>query len=258
MPSCIHLASDLHLGAPSVDSSVSRERAFVSWMRQAASGEGFAKGHKATEIHLVGDIFDFWFEYGKAIPKGGARLMGAIAEITDVGVPVHFHVGNHDMWTFGYLEEELGITVHREPILRTWDGLTCYVGHGDGLGPGDKRYKWLKKVFTSSICQSAFRWVHPDWGISLARAWSLKSRQHADAPVNDLTREHLYAFAQNWLHDDAKPHVDAFVFGHRHWPLNVVIEGSSSRYVNAGDWLTHRTSVMIYNGEVDLLTHSLG
>ena len=147
MPSCIHLASDLHLGAPSVDSSVSRERAFVSWMRQAASGEGFAKGHKATEIHLVGDIFDFWFEYGKAIPKGGARLMGAIAEITDVGVPVHFHVGNHDMWTFGYLEEELGVTVHREPILRTWDGLTCYVGHGDGLGHGDKRYKWLKKVF---------------------------------------------------------------------------------------------------------------
>ena len=137
MSHCVHLASDLHLGAEAAMSSVDRERAFVTWMRDAARGEGFAQGRPATELHLVGDLFDFWFEYKRAVPKGGVRLMGAMAELTDAGLPIHFHVGNHDMWTFGYLQDELGVHVHREPVVQTWDGLTCMVGHGDGLGPGD-------------------------------------------------------------------------------------------------------------------------
>jgi UDP-2,3-diacylglucosamine hydrolase len=254
--SCVHLASDLHLGAPGFAPSVERERAFVRWMRDAARGEGFARGRPATEIHLVGDLFDFWFEYSRAVPKGGVRLMGAIAELADEGLPLHFHVGNHDMWTFGYLENELGVAVHREPILRTWDGLTCLVGHGDGLGPGDGGYRRLKSVFASRLCQAAFRMLHPDLGISLAHAWSSRSRKKGEAPLGDLPQEHLYAFAQEWLANPAAPAVDCFVFGHRHLPLDLPLEGSSARYLNTGDWLMHATSVVVEGGTAELVTHA--
>ena len=117
MASHVHLASDLHLGVPTLRDSHLRERRFVQWLRDATRGEGFAAGMAATEIHLLGDLFDFWFEYNKAVPKGGTRLLGAIAELVDGGLPVHYHVGNHDLWTYGYLEEELGVSIHREPIL---------------------------------------------------------------------------------------------------------------------------------------------
>ena len=252
---CIHLASDLHLGAPSSTPSVERERAFIQWMRDAADGSGFARGRKATELHLIGDIFDFWFEYKKAVPKGGVRLMGAIAELTDAGLPVHFHVGNHDMWTFGYLSEELGVHIHRTPIVQTWDGLTCMVGHGDGLGPGDAGYRRLKRMFASSFCQKAFRRLHPDWGIALAQAWSRRSRSHTDQPFNTSAEEHLYQHCVDWLSEPKNDSVDAFVFGHRHLPLDLPIEGHTARYLNTGDWIEHRTSVLIHQGKAELISH---
>lgn len=256
MPSCVHLASDLHLGAPGYAPSAQREREFVQWVRDAALGEGFAQGKQATEIHLVGDIFDFWFEYRRAVPKGGVRLLGALAELTDQGLPIHFHAGNHDMWTFGYLEEEVGLGVHREPVLRDWDGLTCLVGHGDGLGPEDRSYRKLKRVFTSRVCQRAFRLVHPDWGMALAQGWSARSRKQGEAPLRDLSDEHLHAYAQNWLANPSNPRVDLFVFGHRHLPLDIPIEGTQARYLNTGDWLTHKTSVIISEGKASLLHHA--
>jgi UDP-2,3-diacylglucosamine hydrolase len=256
MPHCVHLASDLHLGAPGYASSVERERDFVRWMRQAARGEGFAEGRTATEIHLVGDMFDFWFEYRRAVPKGGVRLLGAMAELADEGLPLHFHVGNHDMWTFGYLEDELGVHVHRSPILREWDGLSCMIGHGDGLGPGDRGYHRLKRLFASPLCQRAFRAVHPDLGIALARAWSSKSRQKGEAALRDLSAEHLHGFAKEWLSNESNARVDVFVFGHRHLPLDVPVEGTQARYLNTGDWLTHRSSVVIADGQAELLLHS--
>lgn len=256
MPHCIHLASDLHLGAPGYASSTKRERDFVRWIRQAARGEGFAHNQRATEIHVVGDVFDFWFEYKRAVPKGGVRLLGAMAELVDEGLPIHYHVGNHDMWTFGYLEDELGVHVHRAPIQRDWDGLKCLVGHGDGLGPGDGGYRRLKRVFTSKACQRAFRLLHPDLGMALAHAWSSKSRQKGEAPLGNLSEEHLYAFAQSWLANPDHPKVDVFVFGHRHLPLDVRVDGTQARYLNTGDWLTHKSSVVIANGEAHLLAHS--
>ena len=256
MPSCVHLASDLHLGAPGYAPSPEREKDFVKWMRQAARGDGFARGSQATELHLVGDVFDFWFEYKRSVPKGGARLMGAIAELTDEGLPVHFHVGNHDLWTFGYLQDELGVTVHHQPLLATWDGLRCMVGHGDGLGPGDGGYKTLKRFFTSRLCQGAFRWLHPDLGIALAHAWSANSRQKGEAPLGTSQEEHLHQFAQAYIQEKDNPRVDLFVFGHRHLPLDLPVEGTSARYINAGDWLTHRTSVLIEDGTARLLHHA--
>jgi len=252
---CVHLASDLHLGAPSSTPSAVRERAFIRWMRDAAAGSGFASGQQATELHLVGDIFDFWFEYKRAVPKGGVRLMGAMAELTDAGLPIHFHVGNHDMWTFGYLEEELGVQVHRAPIVRNWDGLRCLVGHGDGLGPGDKGYRRLKRIFTSGLCQKAFRRLHPDMGIALAQAWSRNSRQKSEQPFTEASQEHLVQLCLEWLSSSDHEPVDVFVFGHRHLPLDVPLEGHNARYLNCGDWLEHMSSVCIQNGEVELLTH---
>ena len=252
---CVHLASDLHLGASQGVDGKNRERAFVTWMRDAARGEGFAQGKAATELHLVGDVFDFWFEYRHAVPKGGARLMGAIAELTDEGLEVHFHAGNHDMWTFGYLEDELGVAVHREPIVRSYDGTTCLIGHGDGLGPGDSGYRGLKRMFTSKLCQAAFKCIHPDLGISLAQTWSARSRKQGERPLGAMEEEHLYMFAQQWLAAQESPDVDLFIFGHRHQPIDAVVEGHHARYLNTGDWIVHRTSVVIQNGKADLIRH---
>ena len=256
MNDCVHLASDLHLGAPGYASSVDRERDFVRWIREAARGEGFATGNKATEIHLVGDVFDFWFEYKRAVPKGGVRILGAMAELSDEGMPLHFHVGNHDMWTFGYLEDELGIHVHREPILREWGGLRCLIGHGDGLGPGDSGYRRLKRVFRSRACQAAFRCLHPDLGMAVAHAWSARSRQKGETPLRDLSKEHLHAYAEEWVNNPNQPHVDVFVFGHRHLPLDVPVGEGAARYLNTGDWLTHKSSVLIANGTASLHKHA--
>ena len=184
----VHLASDLHLGAPNASESRTRELRFIEWLENAAEGKGRAKSGPATEIHLVGDVFDFWFEYKHAVPKGGVRLLGAIARIADSGIPIHYHVGNHDLWTFGYFEEELGVTLHREPIVREYDGVRCMIGHGDGIGPGDAGYKRLKGVFTNPILQWAYRWVHPDIGIALAEYLSRNSRArkgHLDRLAGD-------------------------------------------------------------------------
>lgn len=250
MSTHIHLASDLHLGAPDVPSSHVRERRFVQWMRDAARGEGFASGMPATEIHLLGDMFDFWFEYRHAVPRGGVRLLGAIAELTDEGLPIHFHAGNHDMWSFGYLEEETGVTLHRKPIVREFDKLTCMIGHGDGLGQGDKGFKAIKRVFNSRACQRAFSWMHPNWGVRLARAWSASSRQQGEAPWTSAEQEHLVQFAEASLGQ-----ADAFIFGHRHLPVEHLLSDGKSQYINTGDWITHHTSVVISGGAVQLLKH---
>ena len=153
----IYFASDFHLGAPNDEISNKREKLLIKWLDEIKLD--------AQEIYLVGDIFDFWFEYKHAIPKGFVRLQGKIAEITDSGIPVHVFTGNHDMWIFDYLPKELGIQLYREPIEREYNGKQFLIGHGDGLGPGDIQYKMLKTVFSSRICQWAFARIHPNLGI---------------------------------------------------------------------------------------------
>ena len=253
----VHLASDLHLGSPNQSESLKRERRFVKWLEDAASGRGLAKLGPATEIHLVGDLFDFWFEYHRAVPKGSVRLLGAIAKITDAGIPVHFHVGNHDLWSFGYLEDELGVSLHRKSIIRDYDGLRCMIGHGDGLGPGDAQYKRLKRLFTLPAAQAAFRLLHPDWGIALASYFSKNSRA---VQGNQL---HTYTGPENeWLWQHCRKvleveDIDCFLFGHRHLPLDLPVphplEGKAdARYISLGDWLHHFTSARIENGVAQL------
>ena len=164
MSNKIYFASDFHLGIPDHDSSMKREVKLVRWLDEIRKD--------ASEIYLMGDIFDFWFEYKTAIPKGYARLLGKLAEITDAGIPVHLFRGNHDMWAFHYLQEELHIQLHRAPELKQFGSKQFYLAHGDGLGPGDHGYKFLKKVFACRFNQWLFRWLHPDLGIRMALFWS--------------------------------------------------------------------------------------
>lgn len=164
----IYFASDFHLGAPDYESSRKREDLIVDWLSSVEKD--------AAAIYLVGDIFDFWFEYKRAIPKGFVRIQGKIAQLVDKGIPVHFFTGNHDMWMFDYFEQELGVTIHREPIVIEAQGKKTLLGHGDGLGPGDRGYKLIKKVFSNKFFQWCFARLHPNFGIALANFSSRKSR----------------------------------------------------------------------------------
>ncbi len=226
----IYFASDFHLGAPNEESSLKREKLLVKWLEEIRSD--------AAEIYLVGDLFDFWFEYDTAVPRGFTRFLGKLAELSDAGIPIHVFTGNHDMWMFGYLEKELNITLHREPIIREYSAKKFLIGHGDGLGPGDHGFKVIKKVFANKISQWMFAKLHPDWGIKLATYWSGTSRaSNNDEVFLGDENEWLFQYAKERL--ETEP-IDYFIFGHRHLPLDLKV-GNNSRYINLGDWNSHNT-----------------
>ncbi len=194
----------------------------------------------AEEIFIVGDMFDFWYEYKNVVPKGYTRLLGKLAELTDSGIPIHFFVGNHDMWMSGYFEKELNINVYYEPKIFERFGKKLYIGHGDGLGPGDEGYKFLKKVFRNPICQWLFGFAHPSIGIGVANYFSRKSRAktgNSDEVFLGEDKEWLIIYCKEVLQ---KEHYDYFVFGHRHLPLVFQLNNKSS-YINLGDWIRNFT-----------------
>ena len=199
------------------------------------------------EIYLVGDIFDFWFEYSTVIPKGFVRIQGKLAELRDGGLPIYFFTGNHDMWMFRYFEEELGIPTYRKPIIREWGGKKFLIGHGDGLGPGDHSYKFIKKVFANPVCQWLFARLHPNFGIGLANYWSGRSRgANPEAPkFLGEDQEWLIAYANRKLENQD---IDFFIFGHRHLPIDYVLKNGKSRYINLGEWLNFN-SYAVFDGE---------
>jgi len=164
----IYFASDFHLGVDAKYTSKEREKQIVRWLEEIK--------HDALEIYLVGDVFDYWFEYGTVVPKGYTRLFGKLIELRDLNIPIYFFIGNHDMWMFNYFEEELDIPIYRQPITKKLLGKTFFIGHGDGLGPGDHGYKFLKKFFASPLCQWLFARLHPNFALGLMRFWSGKSR----------------------------------------------------------------------------------
>ena len=165
----IYFASDFHLGTPNFEKSREREDKIIKWLNTIESN--------ASEIYLVGDIFDFWFEYKYTVPKGNIRFLGKIANLIDSGIKVHIFTGNHDMWMFNYLEKEFNLIIHRKPIEKEINGKKFFIGHGDGLGPGDRKYKLIKKFFSNPICQWLFARIHPNLGFSIAQSWSKKSRE---------------------------------------------------------------------------------
>ena len=241
----LFFASDFHLGAPDYISSRERQDRIIAWLDYISD--------QAAAIFLVGDIFDFWFEYKQVIPKGQLPFLAKLSQFRDRGIPILFFTGNHDLWMQDYFTTELGIPVYTHPIEIQVAGKKILVGHGDGLGPGDPTYKVLKKVFTSPIAQWLFRWTHPDIGISLARAWSSKSRI-----TNSSKDEQRFLENDEWLWSYCKvveqsmAH-DYYVFGHRHLPLQLPV-GKSATYYNLGEWVSQNTYLEISAAEVRLLT----
>lgn len=224
----IYFLSDFHLGAPDAAASLQREKKVVQFLDSIKSS--------AAEIFIVGDIFDFWFEYKQVVPKGYVRLFGKLAEISDAGIPIHFFVGNHDMWVKNYFQQELNMKVYMQPERFEFNGKKFYVGHGDGLGPGDHGYKFLKKIFRNPLCQWAFGMLPPAVGLGLANYFSRKSRE----AVKDLD-EHFLGEENEWLIVYSKEMLqkeayDYFIFGHRHLALDFKLN-DKSRYINLGEWV---------------------
>lgn len=239
----IYFASDFHLGVPSHESSLVREKKIVKWLDEIKTD--------AEEIYLMGDLFDFWFEYKYTVPKGFVRLLGKMAEIVDSGIPITLFTGNHDMWMFDYLPQEIGVTIYRDPITRIYNDKKFYLGHGDGLGPGDHGYKFIKRIFANPICQWLFERLHPNFALRIANYWSHKSRI-ANAPKDVQFRgedgEWLVTYSKDVL---KKEHFDYFIFGHRHLPLDIKLS-ETSRYVNLGEWVNHFTYAVFDGKNLEL------
>ncbi|RYY17643.1 MAG: UDP-2,3-diacylglucosamine diphosphatase [Chitinophagaceae bacterium] len=235
----IYFLSDFHLGAPDHARSLDREKKIVQFLEEIESN--------AAAIFIVGDMFDFWYEYRKVVPKGYVRLLGKLAGLTDKGIPVHFFVGNHDMWMKDYLTSELNIPVYFEPKEFVFNSKKFLVGHGDGLGPGDNGYKFLKKIFRNPVCQWLFGILPPAAGIGLADFFSRKSR--AATGLND---QEFLGEENEWLithcrSELSKKFYDFIIFGHRHLPIDFALDGKS-RYINLGDWINYFTYA-VFDGQ---------
>ncbi len=224
----IYFASDFHLGSPDKKENLGREIKIINWLEHASKD--------ASAIFLVGDVFDFWFEYKTVIPKYFVRFQAKLASIVDQGINVFLFVGNHDMWMFDYFQNELGIVVLHHPISIDINGKKFFIGHGDGLGSGDIIYKVIKKIFKNTIFQWMFRWVHPDLGVRLAQAWSKTSRAAKSKHDEQFEGENekLWQYCKSENH---KNHHDYYVFGHRHLPLELPVSEKST-YFNLGEWIS--------------------
>jgi len=235
----IYFLSDFHLGAPNYEQSLVREKKIVQFLDEIKSS--------AAVIFIVGDLFDFWYEYRMVVPKGYVRLLGKLAEITDAGIPIHFFVGNHDMWMKDYLQKELDIPVYYEPKEFTFNNKKFLIGHGDGLGPGDQGYKMLKKIFRNPVCQWLFGILPPYMGMGLANYLSRRSRAQTGAVEEKFLgedNEWLIIYSKEVLQ---KNFYDFFVFGHRHLPIDFRLT-DRSRYINLGDWIRY-FSYASFDGE---------
>jgi UDP-2,3-diacylglucosamine hydrolase len=235
----IYFLSDFHLIGNGNAASLQREKKIVAFLDSIQ--------HKAAAIFVVGDLFDFWYEYKTVVPKGFVRILGKLANITDAGIPVHFFVGNHDMWMKDYFQKELSIPVYFEPKAFEFSGKKFLIGHGDGLGPDDKGYKLLKKVFRNPVCQFLFGILPPAIGIGLAHYFSRKSRAQtggADDVFLGEDKEWLLQYCKQRLDHEQ---IDYFIFGHRHLPLQVSLPKQAT-YINLGDWIKY-DSYAVFNGE---------
>jgi UDP-2,3-diacylglucosamine hydrolase len=233
-------ASDLHLGVDARLTSLERERQFVRWLHHCAP--------QADAIYLVGDLFEYWFEYNAVVPRGFTRVLGALAELRDGGLPIYAFIGNHDVWMFGYFEQELGIPVYRQPVVHTIGGRQFFIGHGDGLGPNDKGYKRMKKVFTHPLAQWCYARLHPNFATRLARFASHQSRQATPPEEKNwlgAEREWLLQYCLRKAEQGVVP--DYFVFGHRHLPIDWQLPNVRSRYLNLGEWM-YACSYGVFDG----------
>ncbi len=243
----IYFLSDFHLGAPNYEQSLVREKKIIQFLDEIKS--------TAATIFIVGDLFDFWYEYRKVVPKGYVRILGKLAELTDAGIPIHFFVGNHDMWMKDYFQTELNIPVYFEPKEFEFGNKKFLIGHGDGLGPGDHGYKLLKKIFRNPACQWLFGVLPPYIGMGLANFMSRRSRAQTGA-----TEEVFLGEDKEWLIIHCKELLQKkffnyFIFGHRHLPIDHRLT-TESRYINLGDWINYFTYAEFDGDELQLKNYT--
>jgi UDP-2,3-diacylglucosamine hydrolase len=224
----IYFISDVHLGVPTYESSLEREKQMVGWLETIR--------HDASDLMILGDLFDMWFDYKRVVPRGYVRLFGKLAELTDQGIKIHYFIGNHDMWVFDYFEKELGFIIYRKTETFNLHGMRMLVGHGDGLGPGDRSYKFIKHIFASKINQWFFARLHPNFALGLAAFFSKRSRAangNFEESYQNAEDEQLIHYCRNKLKES---HFDIFVFGHRHIAIDFSLS-KTSRYINLGEWV---------------------
>ena len=226
-----YFISDLHLGADAELTSREREALVLRWLDMIA--------HDCSQLFLVGDTFDYWFEYKNVVPKGYHRLIGRLALMADAGVKITIFAGNHDMWMKDYFATSLGWHVIMDELVIDLDGKRFFIAHGDGLGPGDYKYKVFKKVMRNSICQIIFSWIPPAIGLYIMKSASKTSRKLGkDEVLGQIEEEWLVQYCETLL---KTANYDYMVFGHRHIPIQHTLSNGHSQYVNLGDWLNHFT-----------------
>jgi len=244
MKNKIFFVSDIHLGSSVFNDSLEREKRLVYWLDSIKE--------EAKVLYLLGDIFDFWFEYKQAVPRGFTRFLGKLAELSDAGMEIHYFTGNHDIWVFDYLPQEIGLILHKEPFVTEIARKTFYLAHGDGLGDCSHSFKLIRAVFHNPICQFLFRLVHPDLGIKLAHSWAKYNRRKelkSPPPYPDKEKEPLVVYAKSYI--NKHPEIDYFIFGHRHIPIDLMLT-PKKRIVIIGDWLQYFTYA-VFDGKE--LTH---
>ena len=238
----VYFISDIHLGLYPYEESARREKILVNWLDDIKTD--------ASHLFLVGDIFDYWYEFRKVVPRGFVRFLGKLAELSDSGIEIHFFTGNHDVWVFDYLPSEIGLTLHRHPFLTNILGKEFYIAHGDGLGPGDKSYLILKWAFTNKILQWLFSRIHPNFSVKLGHAWSKKSRFskgiYADFKGKD--KEWLILYAEEEI---KRKNYFAFIFGHRHIPMDLTLS-NGSKFICLGDWIISFTYATFDGNKLEL------
>lgn len=241
-----YFASDFHLGAPNYESSRKREAKLVAWL-------DFVK-KDANTVFLMGDVFDFWFEYSTVVPKGYIRLFGKLAELSDAGIKLFFFKGNHDMWVFDYFEKELQATIVSDELVLDLNGKRFFLHHGDGLGKGDNAYKLLKNFFRSKFCQWLFARLHPNFGVGIANYWSKKSRISGNKKQEHLQKDYEVKWLAGYYEDLKKDFgmVDYIIMGHRHFPIELEVE--NAKYFNLGEWVNF-TSYAVFDGKEVQLKH---
>ena len=223
----IFFASDFHLGLPTGSDPLDREKRVVRWLNSSAK--------EAREIFLLGDIFDFWWEYKHVVPRGFTRFLGTVSSITDSGIPVHFFTGNHDMWMGDYLSRECGVTIHTDPYQVNFDGRVFYLAHGEGLGTNDNGYRVLLFLFRSRILRKVYSAIHPTIGMGIGHRWSLSSRLGKGISKDFMgeEKEDLFRHSRKILENES---IDFFIYGHRHLPMTVKINDSAIITI-LGDWI---------------------
>lgn len=236
----IYFISDLHLGLPNHKDSLVRERIIVKFLNQIKDS--------TKELYLLGDVFDFWHEYKRVVPRGFTRFLAKIAEFTDDGIPVHFFTGNHDIWAYNYLPQEIGVKIYRKPLVKEIYGKNFYLAHGDGLGPYDRKYKFLKSIFTNKVLQWMFARIHPNLALTFGLSWSLSNRSSykpEQIEYKGEDKEWLILYSKDYLKSNND--IDFFVYGHRHFPLQISLN-EKTQFINLGDWINNFT-YGVFNGE---------